>query len=465
VKAEHHGFRGFDLQCELEGLGSCCLSLSGSSLVTPGGGRLILLGVEDITARKRSEAENARLFHEAEAARASAEDASRTKDLFLATLSHELRTPLSTLLLHAQRLRRRTMGEDQVRSTCEAIEGATLAQARLIDDLLDISRIVSGKLKIVLRSVSLSAVVQAAVASISAAAARKQIELQLHIAEALPRVSGDPGRLQQVVSNLLTNAVKFTPDGGRVSVTVDVLEGMGRLRVSDSGVGIEPSFLPQVFDRFTQEEQNQTRSPGGLGLGLAIVRNLVEAHGGSIQVESGGRGKGATFTALLPLARTRELEAAPEPAEPANQEGLGLGDISGVRVLIVEDNVGTREALSEMLRSFGAEVRAAESARATLALVEEFRPQLLVCDIAMPDQDGYTLLGRIRALGPDRGGSVPAVAFTALASEDDGRRALEAGFQTHVAKPVGIERLVPELARLVKGARSTTNPATHAPAP
>ena len=462
VREQNESFQGVELDCELPRLGRRFLSLSARSVPTPET-FLILLAVEDITERQRSEAERASLLHETEAAKASAEEANRTKDLFLATLSHELRTPLSTLLLSAQRLRMGNMDEAKVQKTAEAIERAAAAQAQLIDDLLDISRIVTGKLKMELQAVKLANVVRAAIDAIGASAEKKHLELQAQLDDSMPLVSGDPVRLQQVVSNLLTNAIKFSSDGGRIMVTADAVDGRGRIRVTDTGVGIEPNFLPHIFNRFSQEERGQTRTHGGLGLGLAIVHYLVEAHGGSIDAESAGRGKGATFTILLPLIK--KSEAHPAGKEPEPQAEVAAGDIEGVRVLVVEDDPGTREALAEMLSLSGAEVRSAESAAMGMELFQQFRPDLLVCDIAMPDEDGYSLLGRIRALGPARGGDVPALALTALAGAEDRRRAFEAGFQLHMAKPVDIDRLVTALRTLLKPRKSIGDADRHRPRP
>lgn len=460
VRDRGERFQGFELECELPRLGRRSLSLSARSLATPEKGFLILLAVEDITERRRGEAERANLLQEAETATASAEEANRTKDLFLATLSHELRTPLSSLLLSAQLLRKGKMEEAKLRKTAETIERATRAQAQLIDDLLDISRIVTGKLKMELQVVSLATVVQAAVEALGPAAERKQLQLEVHLDESLPPVSGDPERLRQVVSNLLTNAIKFTPERGRVAVTVEAAEERGRIRVTDTGAGIEPDFLPHIFTRFSQEERGQTRTHGGLGLGLAIVRYLVEAHGGTVHAESAGRGKGSTFTVSLPLMQKSDVGPRGKEPEP---RGEVVGNIRGVRVLVVEDDPGTREALTEMLSLSGAEVRSAESAALALKVFEQFGPELLVCDIAMPDEDGYSLLGRIRALGSDRGGEVPALALTALAGAEDRRRAFEAGFQAHLAKPVGIDRLVTALTMLRKPPVVAANTAARAP--
>jgi len=447
LRDRRESFQRLELECELPGLGRRFLSVSGHSMLLPDRGLLMLLSFEDITERQRAEVERAQLLHEMALARASAEDANRAKDLFLATLSHELRTPLTNLLLSAQFLRKGKMDEAKLRSTAESIERATKAQAQLIDDLLDISRIVTGKLKMELQAVDLASVIQAAVDTIGPAAEKKHLKLQLQLDESLPPVSGDPVRLQQVVTNLLTNAIKFTPEQGRVSVSVDSAEGRGRIRVADTGGGIEPDFLPHIFNRFSQEDRGQTRTYGGLGLGLAIVRYLVGAHGGTVHAESAGRGKGSTFTISLPLMKKSDARPG-EKRGPAGPEVAG--NVMGVHILVVEDDAGTREALTEMLTLSGAEVRSAESAAKAMALFEQSTPELLVCDIAMPDEDGYSLLRRIRALGPEHGGDVPALALTALAGQEDRLKAFEAGFQVHVAKPVDTDRLVAVLTRLLK---------------
>ncbi len=448
VRERGESFRGVELESVLPNLQRRTLSLSSRAVATPVKGMLILLAVEDITDRRRAEAERAELLREAEKGKATAEEANRAKDLFLATLSHELRTPLSSLLLSAQLLQKDTsLDEIKLRRTAEIIEQAAKAQGQLIDDLLDISRIVTGKLKMELQAVSLATLVQSAVDTVVHAAEKKGLELQVHVDGSLPPISGDATRLQQVAWNLLTNSIKFTPKGGRVTVSVDSAGGRGRIRVTDTGAGIDAAFLPHLFSRFSQEERGETRAHGGLGLGLAIVRYLVEAHGGEVHAESGGRGKGSTFTVLLPLMKASEPQALQGAAHAEEEEGAG--SIKGIRVLIVEDDPGTREALAQMLRLSGASVRAAESARAALQQIEAFRPQLMVCDIAMPDEDGYSLIKRIRALGAARGGDVPALALTALAASEDRRRALDAGFQAHVAKPVDIDRLVRALTGLL----------------
>jgi two-component system CheB/CheR fusion protein len=456
--ARDEAFLGLDVACELPPRGTRCLSLAGRSVRLPDGDRLILLAIDDITERRQSEAERARLLREAEAAKASAEEANRTKDTFLATVSHELRTPLSSLSLTVDLLRMGQLNEAQFQHAIEVMGRAVKAQAQLIDDLLDVSRIATGKLKMDLQIVNLASVVRAAVESVAPTAALKQLAIQLELDDSMPPVAGDPIRLQQVVTNLLTNALKFTPEHGRVTVTVDAVEGRGRIRVTDTGVGIDPQFLPDIFHSFSQEVRGQTRTHGGLGLGLAIVQHLVEAHGGTVRAESAGKGTGATFSVILPLLTKPEMHPGGNSGGPA--AGKTIGSISGVRVLVVEDDSPTREALAQMLSQLGAEVQSAESAAAGMEAFGRVKPDLLVCDVAMPDEDGYSLLRRIRELGRDRGGDVPAVALTALAGPEDRQQALEAGFQEHMPKPVDIQRLVAALARLLKpgGSRSDERP-------
>jgi two-component system CheB/CheR fusion protein len=453
VREKGEALRGLELNCELPRVGPRSLSLSARAVQLPGAGRLILLAVDDITARRRAEAERAGLLREAESAKADAEAANRAKDVFLATLSHELRTPLATLLLSSELLLRGTMDAVGVRERAEAIGRAARAQAQLIDDLLDVSRIATGKLKMEMRPVRLGSVVRAAVDALASTAERNEVDLQAEMDDALPAVSGDPARLQQVVSNLLTNAIKFTSGAGRVTLTVDAAEGRARIRVTDTGVGIDPDFLPHVFDRFSQERLGDTRAHGGLGLGLAIVRYVVEAHGGTVRAESAGKGQGATFTVLLPFSEGPEVPRAVDEGGPSAADSAR--SLDGARILVVEDDLATRGALTEALRLSGAEVRAAESAATAMDVFERFRPDLLVCDIAMPDEDGLSLLRRIRALGEDRGGGVPAIALTALAGDEDRRRALAAGFQAHLAKPADIDRILSALAKVLESSRSS----------
>lgn len=385
---------------------------------------------------------------QAQQGRVEAEGANQAKDLFLAILGHELRTPLASLLLQAQRLRRAPVTDAaKLTQIGDAVERATRTQMQLIDDLLDVSRIVAGKLKIEMKATDLREVVNAAVEGVIGQVERKSIALKVEMDETVGNVLGDPVRLQQVVSNLLTNAVKFTPERGQVTVTLTATSGRARLEVIDTGMGIEPAFLPDVFNRFSQEDTTNTRRHGGLGLGLAIVRHLVEQHGGTVRADSLGSGKGATFSVMLPLMHVTKSAAggAGPAAIEAGSEAAHAGDdderIKGLRILLVDDDVGTREAVAGILGEMGAKVKVAESAAEAMNAFAELKPQVLVCDVAMPGEDGYSFIRRLRSLGPEAGGGVPAVALTAFATEDDQRRSLSAGFQMHLTKPVASDRL------------------------
>ncbi len=388
-----------------------------------------------------------------EQAKKEAQRATRAKDEFLATLSHEIRTPLASMMLRAQQLSRGETDPVKVKRAGEAIERATKMQVQLIDDLLDVSRIVTGMLKIEYKPVDLRTVIKAALEGVSAPAERKKLTFKVLLDETVGTVSGDPTRLQQVVANLLTNAVKFSAENGEVSVVLDSVHGQARIRISDTGSGIEPEFLPHIFSRFAQEDGTTVRRHGGLGLGLAIARHLVEAHGGTIQGESAGRGKGAAFSILLPLMRSHEEtpdDEKPVSEGPRSNDALAManwhGLLNDLRVLVVDDDLGTRDVMAEMLSEMGANVAVAASASEAITAVEDFRPEVLLCDIAMPGEDGYSLMRRIRALGG--GKSIPAVALTALAGEQDRRRALSAGFQMHLVKPVDIDHLTQAVAEL-----------------
>jgi two-component system CheB/CheR fusion protein len=376
-------------------------------------------------------------------ARAEAELANSAKDQFLATLSHELRTPLSTTLMQAQMLCAGYLKEDQIQRTGEAIERSTKHQVRLIDDLLDVTRIVADKLQT--RSIPLDfrSVVTAALEAAREAANRKAVELRSLLGEDTCIVTGDPTRLQQVVSNLLTNAIKFTPEGGLVSVTLESAQGQLTLRVTDTGAGITPEFLPHVFERFVQEAKSRSLTMGGLGLGLSIVRHLVELHGGRVDAASAGLGKGATFSVTLPLSASEAANDASEPHDsmrlpPSQFPKLALTDL---RVLIVDDDAATCDAVGAMLRHVGAKVRVAQSASEAWQEIADFKPEVVVCDLRMPVEDGFRLIGRIRELGAERGGAVPAIALSALAAREDALRAVAAGFQLHLSKPVDVDRL------------------------
>jgi PAS domain S-box-containing protein len=398
---------------------------------------------QNITGRKRAERERERLLVEAQ-------EANRLKDEFLATLSHELRTPLTSILGWARLLQSNEFDEAARSRALRTIERNAQAQAQLVDDLLDTSRIITGKLRLNVRAVDLATVVTAAAETARPAAEAKDIRLEtLYDAQAEP-ISGDPDRLQQVVWNLLSNAIKFTPRGGRVQVRLKRAESHMEIAVEDTGVGIKPEFLPHVFDRFRQADQTTTRTHGGLGLGLAIVRQLVELHGGAVRVESEGEERGTSFTVSLPLTPPRREPASDiGRSHPVIRDAAELDcppELAGLRVLVVDDEPDTRELLAAVLAACGAQVIEAATAAEAFAQVE--RADLLVTDIGMPAEDGYSLLARIRALPPERGGAIPAAALTAYARAEDRVRALRAGFQMHVPKPVEPAELITVVANL-----------------
>lgn len=384
---------------------------------------------------------SAKLLAREEEARADAEAANRLKDEFLATVSHELRTPLNSILGWAQLMRSGKLDEEGSTRALATIERNTKALAQIIDDLLDVSRIISGKLRLDVSPIDLEPVVAAALDTIRPASDAKNIQLQVSLDPSVGTISGDPNRLQQVVWNLLTNAIKFTPRGGHVEVRLETVESSARITVTDNGEGISQDFLPYIFDRFRQADSTFTRLHGGLGLGLAIVRHLVEMHGGSVSADSPGRGKGSTFAVSFPLTAARWISHV-------ESEGLadwhlsepGDANLAGLRVMIVDDELDTRELLVAMLEQRGAEVIAADSTAD--ALEKLFRasngafPDVLVSDIGMPGQDGIDLITRVREMASDRGGNIPAIALTAYARDEDRARVLAAGYQRHVAKPV-----------------------------
>jgi two-component system CheB/CheR fusion protein len=405
-----------------------------------------ILSLTDIDALKQ-------LVAVAETAKAEAERANRAKDMFLATLSHELRTPLATMLMQAQLLRQVSVVPAKVIRAADAIERGTKAQAQLIDDLLDVSRIVAGKLRMDFQRLDLAPVVRAALESVSAIAERKGIVFETHIDDSIGLVFGDASRLVQVVSNFLVNAVKFSVPGAKVSVSLERAQGRASVRVTDTGTGIEPSFLPHVFRRFTQEDSSSTRAHGGLGLGLAIARHIVEQHGGSVHAESAGPGLGASFYLLLPILAPDEeaMEAeSPESLQVSASIPPDSSPLSGLDVLVVDDDESLRETLSAALAQMGAAVRDADSVRQGLACVDERPPDVVLCDIAMPGQDGYAFIHRLRTLGSAAARATPAIALTALASEDDRARALAAGFRDHIAKPIGMRDLARRVEKVVR---------------
>jgi PAS domain S-box-containing protein len=413
-------------------------------------GKLIgVIGVSrDISEQKQAEAERSQLLIREQMARADAEAANRAKDEFLATLSHELRTPVTAIVGWAQVLRVRAGDPAIAGRAIETIERNAHVQAQLVEDLLDVSRIVSGQLRLDAHPLDLIPVIEAALDTVRPAAEVKGIRVESQLDPSAGPVSGDPDRLQQVISNLLANAVKFTPQDGRVQVRLERDGPDVEIAVSDTGQGIPPAFLPQIFDRFRQAESGTARAHGGLGLGLAIVRHLVELHGGTVAAESAGEGHGATFRVRLPIARL--ASGAPAGGGPPfiGLDPASLPSLDGLHLLLVEDDADSREALAVVLGQYGAKVTAVGSAAEALATISQSRPDVLVSDIGMPGEDGYSLLRTLRALPPEQGGAIPAIALTGYARPADRARVLAVGFQSHVAKPVEPADLVSVIARL-----------------
>jgi PAS domain S-box-containing protein len=383
-------------------------------------------------------------------ARAEAERTSQMKDEFLATLSHELRTPLSAILGWAQVLRRGSRDGADLQRGLQTIERNARAQAQLIEDLLDMSRITSGKVLLDTQVLNPAGFIDAAIETVRPAAEAKNIRLERHVEPAAGLIAGDPGRLQQVIWNLLSNAIKFTPRDGAVKVALARRGANLEISVSDTGIGIGPEFITHVFERFRQADASTTRQHGGLGLGLSIVKHLVEQHGGTVRAESRGEGLGARFTIELPLAKAQPAPAragriaqlSPMPTTPE----MTLRDLSPLDILVVDDDRDARELMARILTDCHASVRTAASAREALAMVRAAAPDLLITDLGMPEVDGFGLLAWVRALGREHGGSVPAIALTAFARSEDRLRALEAGFSAHISKPVEPSELIAAVA-------------------
>ncbi|HEY9738059.1 MAG TPA: PAS domain-containing protein, partial [Trichocoleus sp.] len=401
----------------------------------------------DITHRKQAEAEREQLLARERAAREEAERANRIKDEFLAVLSHELRTPLNPILGWTKLLQTGNFDSQRTKHALDVIERNVKQQSQLIDDLLDISRILRGKLVLAESAVDLVLTLEAALETVRLAAEARNIQIKKHLNAALPPVRGDGGRLQQIVLNLLSNAIKFTPEGGSVDLWLERVGAEAQIKIRDTGKGIAPEFLPHVFELFRQEDSKTTRRFGGLGLGLAIVRQLTELHGGTVYAESAGEGAGATFTVRLPLMPAERLEC-PETALSARPTD-GVKPLQGVRVLVVDDEADTRELLAAILKESGAAVQTAASASEALITLAQFRPAVLVSDIGMPDVNGHMLLRQIRTLPSQQNRHIPAIALTAYAGESDQQQAFASGFQQHIAKPVEPETLVRAVAALV----------------
>jgi PAS domain S-box-containing protein len=411
-----------------------------------------VLVFHDITKRKQEEDERSRLLASERAARREAEEASRLKDEFLSTLSHELRTPLISINGWTQLLREGKISGERAERALESIECNAKSQTRLVNDLLDVSRIITGKMRLDFGPLRLGSAIEAAVESVRPSAEVKGIRLSALLDPAADPVSGDAERLQQVVWNLLSNAIKFTQKGGRVQVRLERVDSRVEITVADDGQGIKPEFLPHVFDRFRQEEGGTGRQHGGLGLGLAIVRHLVELHGGTVHADSAGLGQGATFTITLPVTPIRM--AAPDGKREAEHgratPSKNPPSIRGGRVLLVDDNADGRELVEEMLNQGGAETRTASSGAEALAILDGWSPDALISDIGMPGEDGYALIEKLRARERERGERLlPAIALTAHVRAEDRLRALSAGYQAHVSKPVEMAELLTVIASLL----------------
>jgi PAS domain S-box-containing protein len=405
----------------------------------------------DITERLNAERERERLLLQERSLRAEAERAARMKDEFLATVSHELRTPLSAILGWSTILSKEPSDQATVANAIAAIERNAKSQAQLIEDLLDVSRIISGNLRLHVKPIAITAVVKAAMDSVQLAADAKEIQLRMIVDPTADNVRGDAVRLQQVIWNLLSNSIKFTPKGGDVTVKVDRSNSMAQVTVTDTGEGIRAEFLPYVFDRFKQADGSITRKYGGLGLGLAIARHLTEMHGGTIDVDSAGQGLGATFRISLPMAvtATAAINSARSAAVAELTPAKNMPDLHGIRVLVVDDAADTREMLRVVLEQFGADVTTAASARETLDVLPAWQPNVLVSDIGMPDEDGYSLIRKVRALSSEKGGDIPAIALTGYVRVEERMRALDAGYQMFVPKPVDVGELATIITSLI----------------
>lgn len=401
----------------------------------------------------RAADEREQLLVSEQSARAEAEAASRLKDEFVATVSHELRTPLTAVLGWIHILRGGKLDDAAAKHALEIIERNARSQNQLIEDLLDVSRIITGKLRLDVRPIDAAAIIESAIEAVLPAADAKEIRVQKILDTHMSSILGDPARLQQVIWNLLSNAIKFTPRGGRVQVRLERINSHIEISVSDSGEGIKEEFLPFVFDRFRQADGTSARRFGGLGLGLAIVRHLVELHGGTVQASSAGDGKGAMFTVKLPLLPIYQRESEGERVHPTASDSAPLpieypDDLRGLKILVVDDEADTLELIKVLLGQCGAVVTTARSAAEAVKAVEQILPDVIISDIGMPIEDGFELIRKVRQLPPDKGGKIPAVALTAYARAEDRLRVLRSGYQMHISKPVELAELVAVVANV-----------------
>jgi signal transduction histidine kinase/ActR/RegA family two-component response regulator len=410
--------------------------------------------IEGIAATAAIAMDNAKLYETAKRARQAAEESSRLKEEFLATISHELRTPLNAILGWSNMLRSGKMEPDVSARALDTIERNARAQAQLIEDLLDVSRIITGKFKMDVRPIDPAGFTEAAIEAVQPTAEAKGVRLIKVIDTGAVSVPGDPVRLQQVVWNLLSNAVKFTPRGGKVHVHLARVNSHVEIAVTDTGQGIPPEFLPHVFDRFRQAEQTVNRQHGGLGVGLAIVRHLVEMHGGSVAAASQGKNQGSIFTVRLPVSPVYQVDPAEGRIHPAAQHLLlspqPADRLDQIKLLVVDDEEDTRDLLRAGLTGCGADVRVSSSAEDALNVLHDWNAEVLISDIGMPVVDGYEFIRRVRSLPSDSGGTIPAVALTAYARFEDRLKALRAGYEMHVPKPVELSELVTVILSLLR---------------
>jgi CheY-like chemotaxis protein/two-component sensor histidine kinase len=385
--------------------------------------------------------------------RVEAERIGKIKDEFLANLSHEIRTPLNAILGWSELLKPGQSTDEEMREGLDVIRRNVKVQAQLIDDLLDMSRIISGKLRLDVQRIELPAIIDAAIEVVRLAADAKGVRLEAVVDPVAGPVTGDPNRMQQIVWNLLSNAIKFTPRGGKVQITLERVSSHVELSVSDTGHGIEVDFLPYVFDRFTQAESMLTKINVGLGLGLAIVKNLTEMHGGTVGVKSAGVGKGSTFIVSLPISVIRGLsgdEIRPHPSTAREADLTPDPDLSGIKLLVVDDDVDSIQLVKLLLEKCGAIIKTCSSGAECLKCLPIDKPDVLISDIGMPGMDGYALIKQVRALSPEQGGRIPAIALTAFARSEDRRRAMLSGFDIHVSKPVEPGELIAVVARMAR---------------
>ena len=428
----------------------------GLTLITPKALRLPGLArlneelLHEVEERRKTEKERDELLASEQAARSEAERANRIKDEFLSVVSHELRTPLTAILGYAQLLRGGYIQPDKVQASLDAIRRNCQAQMQIIEDLLDMSRIIAGKVRLNLHSVNLAEVVEAAVHTIRPFVEAKSLLLRTELDPQVGPVLGDFDRLQQVLINLLANAVKFTPEGGRILMSLERVNADLEISVADTGMGIDPESLPYVFDRFWQAEASTGGRQGGLGIGLAIVKQIVELHGGSVRAKSPGPNRGATLTIVMPRLVLDDRDGGPIPsrAEVVPAELGRLPDLGGIRVLVVDDEPDGRDVVGQILQSRGAEIATAGSADEAIRALQSFKPDVLLSDIQMPGKNGYQLLQEIRSLDAGEGRNVPAIALTGFARAEDRKLALLTGYQLHLAKPFDPGELIAAVAML-----------------